>query len=104
MHAPETRAVIAALSAEGAEARFVGGCVRDALAGRQVQDVDIATRLPPEEVMRLLAAAGLKAVPTGIEHGTVTAVAGGKPFEITTLRVDVETDGRRAKVAFTDDW
>ncbi len=104
MRAPETRAVIGALSAEGAEARFVGGCVRDALAGRQVQDVDIATRLPPEEVMRLLAAAGLKAVPTGIEHETVTAVAGGKPFEITTLRVDVETDGRRAKVAFTDDW
>ncbi|MCH8810167.1 MAG: CCA tRNA nucleotidyltransferase [Proteobacteria bacterium] len=104
MRAPETRAVIAALTAEGAEVRFVGGCVRDALAGRKVQDIDIATQLPPEEVMRLLGAAGIKAVPTGIQHGTVTAVAGGKPFEITTLRVDVETYGRKAKVAFTDDW
>ena len=104
MRAPETRAVIAALGAEGAKARFVGGCVRDALAGRKVQDVDIATRLPPEEVMRLLAGAGIKAVPTGLQHGTVTAVAGGKPFQITTLRIDVETYGRRAKVAFTDDW
>ena len=104
MRAPETRAVIAALTAEGAEVRFVGGCVRDALAGRKVQDIDIATQLPPEEVMRLLDAAGIKAVPTGIQHGTVTAVAGGKPFEITTLRVDVETYGRKAKVAFTDDW
>ncbi len=104
MRAPETRAVIAALTAKGAEVRFVGGCVRDALAGRKVQDIDIATQLPPEEVTRLLDAAGIKAVPTGIQHGTVTAVAGGKPFEITTLRVDVETYGRKAKVAFTDDW
>ncbi len=104
MRAPETRAVIAALTAEGAEVRFVGGCVRDALAERRVQDIDIATQLPPEAVMRLLDAAGIKAVPTGIQHGTVTAVSGGKPFEITTLRVDVETYGRKAKVAFTDDW
>ncbi len=104
MRAPETRAVIAALTAEGAEVRFVGGCVRDALAGRKVQDIDIATQLPPEAVMRLLGGAAIKAVPTGIRHGTVTAVAGGKPFEITTLRVDVETYGRKAKVAFTDDW
>jgi len=104
MTAPETRAVIAALTAEGAEVRFVGGCVRDALAGRPVKDVDIATPDRPEKVMALLRAAGIKAVPTGIEHGTVTAVAGHHPFEITTLRHDVETDGRRAKVAFTDDW
>ena len=104
MRAPETHAVIEALNAEGAEVRFVGGCVRDALIGRQVKDVDIATPLPPEEVMRRLAAAGLKAVPTGLAHGTVTAVSRGKPFEITTLRKDVETDGRHAKVEFTDDW
>ncbi len=104
MTAPETRAVIAALSAEGAEVRFVGGCVRDALAGRPVKDVDLATPDRPEMVTALLQAAGLKAVPTGLDHGTVTAVSGHRPFEITTLRVDVETDGRRAKVAFTDDW
>jgi len=104
MTAPETRAVIAALTAQGSEVRFVGGCVRDALAGRAVKDVDLATPDRPEKVMDLLAAAGIKAVPTGIEHGTVTAVAGHHPFEITTLRRDVETDGRRAKVAFTDDW
>ncbi len=104
MHAPETRAVIDALTAGGGEVRFVGGCVRDALAGRPVKDVDIATHLAPGEVVRLLEEARLKAVPTGIEHGTVTAVSGGKPFEITTLREDVETYGRHAKVAFTDDW
>lgn len=104
MRAAPTRQVIAALTAEGAEARFVGGCVRDALAGRPVQDVDIATQLSPETVMRLLEKAGIKAVPTGLDHGTVTAVADHKPFEITTLRIDVETYGRHAKVAFTDDW
>ena len=104
MGAPATLAVIAALTAEGAEARFVGGCVRDALAGRAVRDIDIATKLAPEAVIGLIEGAGLKAIPTGIQHGTVTAVAEGKPFEITTLRVDVESYGRRAKVAFTDDW
>lgn len=104
MHTPATRAVIEALSVEGAEVRFVGGCVRDALAGRPVRDLDIATQLPPKEVIRLIEAAGLKAVPTGIAHGTVTAVAHHRPFEITTLRVDVETYGRHAKVEFTDDW
>ena len=72
--------------------------------GRPVDDIDIATTLTPDEVTAALQAAGLKAVPTGVEHGTVTAVADGKPFEITTLRRDVETDGRRAVVAFTDDW
>lgn len=104
LDAPETQAVMAALSAGGASPRFVGGCVRDALAHRPVKDVDIATPDPPERVIELLEAAGLKAVPTGIAHGTVTAIAHGKPFEITTLRRDIETDGRHAKVQFTDDW
>ena len=101
---PETAAVVAALTATGAAVRFVGGCVRDAVAHRPVKDVDIATPLPPGEVMELLARAGIKAVPTGIEHGTVTAVVGDKTFEITTLRKDVATDGRHAQVEFTDDW
>lgn len=104
MTAPATRAVIAALAAGGRPVRFVGGCVRDALAGRIVSDVDLATPEPPTRVMELLAAARLKAVPTGIDHGTVTAVVDGRPFEITTLRRDVETFGRHAVVAFTDDW
>lgn len=104
MTAPETRAVVAALTARGTEVRFVGGCVRDALADRPVKDIDLATPDLPETVMELLRAADIKAVPTGLDHGTVTAVAGHRPFEITTLRHDVETDGRRAKVAFTDDW
>jgi poly(A) polymerase len=104
MSAPATRAVIAALSAGGAEVRFVGGCVRDSIAGRPVSDIDIATPDAPARVIELLEGAGLKAVPTGIEHGTVTAVALHRPFEITTLRRDVENYGRRAKVAFTDDW
>lgn len=100
MKAPETRAVFAALG----EARFVGGAVRNALMGEAVADIDIATPLVPEEVEKRLKAAGLGAVPTGIAHGTITAVASGKPFEVTTLRRDVSTDGRRATVAFTDDW
>ena len=103
---PATRAVMAALEAAGGAgcARFVGGCVRNALLKQPVADIDIATTLTPDAVTRALTAAGLKAVPTGIEHGTVTAVASGRPFEITTLRRDVETDGRRAVVAFTTDW
>ncbi|WP_299394027.1 CCA tRNA nucleotidyltransferase [Pelagibius sp.] len=104
MVAAETRQVVAALTAGGGEVRFVGGCVRDALAGRPVNDVDIATPDKPDRVMALLGDAGIKVIPTGLDHGTVTAVAGHKPFEITTLREDVETDGRRAVVAFTDDW
>lgn len=104
--AAPTRAVMAALTAAGGPdaARFVGGCVRNALLGAPVADVDIATRLKPEAVVEALKAAGLKAVPTGLAHGTVTAVAHRQPFEITTLRRDVTTDGRRATVAFTDDW
>ncbi|HSY89256.1 MAG TPA: CCA tRNA nucleotidyltransferase [Verrucomicrobiae bacterium] len=104
MSAPATKAVVAALTAGGSEVRFVGGCVRDALLGRAVTDIDIATPDEPARVIELLEAAGLKAVPTGIDHGTVTAVALHQPFEITTLRRDVESYGRRAKVAFTDDW
>ncbi|MBL6938603.1 MAG: CCA tRNA nucleotidyltransferase [Alphaproteobacteria bacterium] len=101
MTAPETRAVLDALGGEG---RFVGGAVRNALLGKPVADVDIATPLLPEEVSKRLTAAHLGAVPTGIDHGTVTAIANGKPYEVTTLRRDVSTDGRRATVAFTTDW
>ncbi|KAA0583052.1 CCA tRNA nucleotidyltransferase [Azospirillum sp. B21] len=104
MTAPESRAVFAALDAGGADARFVGGCVRDAWLGRPVKDIDIATHAPPERVMELLEAAGIRVIPTGIDHGTVTALCDGKPYEITTLRRDVETDGRHARVEFTDDW
>jgi poly(A) polymerase len=106
MAAKETTAVLDALEAKGGPdcARFVGGCVRDAVLGRPVSDIDIATTLTPDQVTEALKGAGLRAVPTGIEHGTVTAVSGGKPFEITTLRRDVSTDGRRAVVAFTEDW
>jgi poly(A) polymerase len=104
MTAPETRVVLDALTAAGIEVRFIGGCVRDALLKRPVRDVDIASPEPPEKVMALLSENGIKVVPTGIDHGTVTAVVEKMQFEITTLRVDVETDGRRAKVAFTDDW
>ncbi len=106
LEATATRAVMAALEAAGGAdcARFVGGCVRNSLMGRAVDDIDIATRLTPEQTMAALKAAGLKAVPTGVEHGTVTAVSERAPYEITTLRRDVETDGRRAVVAFTQDW
>ena len=103
---PAAREVMQALTAAGGLdcARFVGGCVRNALIERPVDDIDIATRLLPQNVMAALAEAGLRAVPTGLAHGTVTAVSGGKGFEITTLRRDVSTDGRNATVAFTDDW
>jgi poly(A) polymerase len=106
MQAPATRAVMAALEAAGGEgcARFVGGCVRNTVMGIPIDDVDIATVLTPDAVAKALTTAGLKAVPTGLEHGTVTAVSQSQPFEITTLRRDVSTDGRRAVVAFTTDW
>ncbi len=104
MTAPETRAVIEALRADGAEVRFVGGCVRDAVLRRPIKDIDIATHDPPETVLALLQRAGIRAIPTGIEHGTVTAVVGREHFEITTLRCDVESYGRHARVQFTDDW
>ena len=108
MAEPATRTVLQALSGAGIAARFVGGCVRDALLGRPIADIDLATPARPEEVVAALEKAGIKAVPTGIEHGTVTAVVTlpGPPrqFEITTLRRDVETYGRHAKVAFDADW
>ncbi len=84
--------------------RFVGGCIRNALMGRDVSDIDLASQLPPKDVVAALDAAKIRYVPTGIDHGTVTAVIEGKPFEITSLRRDVETDGRRAVVNFTTDW
>jgi len=85
-------------------ARFVGGCVRNALWGYDVADIDIATQLEPAAVIKALTDAGIKSVPTGLDHGTVTAVIDGRPIEITSLRKDVATDGRRAVVAFTQDW
>lgn len=100
----QTRAVFAALSAGGAEARAVGGAVRNALMGTPVKDVDIATTALPDEVVRLAQRAGLHSVPTGIEHGTVTVIADKVPFEVTTLRRDIETFGRHARVTFTTDW
>lgn len=104
MDRAETKKLLNALMSRGTEVRFVGGCVRDAVAKRIVEDVDIATPDPPETVMELLRASNIKVIPTGIDHGTVTAILGEFQYEITTLRVDVTTDGRRAKVAFTDDW
>ena len=98
-----TQALCAALEAAGHRALFVGGCVRNALMGVPVADVDIATDARPEAVTRLAEAAGLRVVPTGIEHGTVTVIAQGVPHEVTTFRRDVETDGRRAVVAFSQD-
>lgn len=94
---------LAAALGEGA-ARYVGGAVRDTLLGLPVADIDVATIHPPEEVVRRLQAAGIKAIPTGIAHGTITAVSDGTVVEVTTLRHDVTTDGRHAEVAFTDDW
>jgi poly(A) polymerase len=96
--------LLAALDAKGGATRYVGGCVRDALLGLEQSDVDLATRFTPDEVVKRLEAARIKAVPTGIAHGTITAVSAGTPVEVTTLRRDVSTDGRRATVAFTDDW
>jgi len=101
---PQTRAVFDALRAEGAGARAVGGAVRNALLGTPVNDIDIATTAPPEDVVRLAKRAGLHAIPTGFEHGTVTVVADKHPFEVTTLRRDIETFGRHARVTFTTDW
>jgi poly(A) polymerase len=100
MTAPETVQVMAALG----EGRFVGGAVRNALLGVPVVDIDIAVPMPPAETMARLKARGIKVIETGLDHGTVTAIAGTHAFEITSLRRDVETDGRHAMIAFTDDW
>lgn len=104
MAAEETQKVMQALLQDGGDARFVGGCVRDALCNRKVIDIDIATPLKPEEVIARLVAAKINYAPTGLKHGTVTAICDGRPFEITTLRRDIATYGRHADVAFTDDW
>ena len=96
--------VLEALAADKGLTRYVGGAIRDGLLGLPVNDVDLATRLLPDQVVDRLEKARIKAVPTGIDHGTITGVSDGHPFEITTLRRDVSTDGRRATVAFTDDW
>ena len=102
--APETRAVLDAIRQDGFDARIVGGAVRNALMGLPVKDLDIATTARPEDVIRLAEAAQLRAVPTGVAHGTVTIIAGRQPFEVTTLRRDIETFGRHARVTFTTDW
>ncbi len=104
MDESRVRRLLAALADGGIAARFVGGCVRDWVLGRAIGDIDLAVDKPPDVVMRALEAAKIKVVPTGIKHGTVTAIVEGRPFELTTLRRDVETDGRRAVVAYTDDW
>ncbi len=113
LRAPATQQVFAALNQNGHVARVVGGCVRNSLFAQLSghpsdvsgsTDVDFATTATPEETMALAAAAGLRTVPTGLKHGTITVIAGGEGFEVTTLRHDVSTDGRHAEVAFTDDW
>ncbi|MBT4938930.1 MAG: CCA tRNA nucleotidyltransferase [Rhodospirillaceae bacterium] len=104
MESPEVTAVLAAITKNGKEARFIGGCVRDAMLRKPNTDIDLATQETQDQVVRLLEEAGIKAVPTGIEHGTVMAVINGQSFEITTLRKDIKTDGRHAVVEFTLDW
>lgn len=104
MNDAPVRTLLDALAKADIVARFVGGCVRDWVLERPISDIDIAVDKPPETVMRALEAADIKVVPTGLKHGTVTAIVKSRPFELTTLRRDVETDGRRAIVAFTDDW
>jgi poly(A) polymerase len=98
------QALLVALSRDGELARVAGGAVRNALLGEAVHEVDVATTTTPDETSRRAEAAGFKAIPTGAEHGTITVVAGGTPYEVTTLRADIETDGRRAKVKFGRDW
>jgi poly(A) polymerase len=97
-------ALLDALGATKGDTRFVGGCIRDTLLGLDVADVDLATRLQPEDVIDRVRRSGLKAVPTGLAHGTITAVLPGRTIEITTLRRDVSTDGRRATIAYTEAW
>ena len=101
---PELKSVIDAIERFNGSVRLVGGCVRDCIIGRETTDIDLATDLVPETVLEALKAAKIKAVPTGISHGTVTAVVGKTPYEITTLRSDTKCDGRHASVVFTDSW
>ncbi|MRN65614.1 CCA tRNA nucleotidyltransferase [Brucella sp. 10RB9213] len=104
LNAKPLQALFTALNRDGGEARVVGGAVRNTLLGTRVSDVDLATTHLPEETVRLASEAGFKPVPTGMEHGTITVVVQGHPFEVTTLRRDIETNGRHAKVAFGTDW
>ncbi|HKD30043.1 MAG TPA: CCA tRNA nucleotidyltransferase, partial [Xanthobacteraceae bacterium] len=104
LRVPPLARALSILNSGGEEARVVGGAARNALMGLPLSEIDIATTAPPDEVVRRAAAGGLRAVPTGIDHGTVTLVVDGTPFEVTTLRQDVETFGRKAKVAFGRDW
>src|SRR5262249_47317491 len=104
LRAPALARALSILNSGGEEARVVGGAARNALMGLPLSDIDIATTALPDEVVRRAAAAGLRAVPTGIDHGTVTLLVDGVPFEVTTLRQDVETFGRKAKVSFGRDW
>ncbi len=101
---PGLQPVLQAISEAGGEARIVGGAVRNALLGERIHDIDLATTLTPDQVVAAASAARLKTVATGIEHGTVTVIGDSNGFEVTTLRRDIETDGRKATVAFTDDW
>lgn len=101
---PGIKRLLKALDGKQGRARFVGGAIRDQLLDVEHADLDLATTLSPEEVVSRLEAAGIKAVPTGIDHGTITAISSGTVVEVTSLRSDVSTDGRRATVAFTDDW
>ncbi len=100
---PALHRVLAALTAEGAQALVVGGAVRNALLGEPIADIDIATSARPQDTQRLASAAGLRTVPTGIDHGTVTVIAEGRGYEVTTFRRDIETDGRHAVVVYSDD-
>ena len=104
LKSPGIQAVFAAIEQEGDEARVVGGAVRNTLLGHPVPDVDIATTASPETVMERARAAGLKPIGTGIDHGTITVVSSGYPYEVTTLREDVETFGRQARVVFGRNW
>ena len=99
-----TQRVMTAIAGGGFEARAVGGVVRNSLLGLPVTDIDVATTAKPDDTMRLARAAGFGVIETGLQHGTVTVIVGRKTFEVTTLRCDVQTDGRHATVAFTDDW
>ena len=104
MKNPEIKAVLSAITKNGKEARFVGGCVRNHLLRQPIHDLDIATQELPQKIISLLNDAGIKAIPTGLKHGTIMAVINHKNFEITTLRRDIQTDGRHAVVQFTEDW
>jgi poly(A) polymerase len=104
LNEPRLQEIMLAIMAAGGEVRVAGGAVRNSLLGEKISDVDLATTMLPAEVMRVCKAAGFGVHPTGLEHGTITVVNKHQPFEVTTLRRDVETDGRRAVVAFTNDW